>query len=205
MKHFLLATVAALALPTAANAATITINHVLNPANISTNISQELLASPFTLGVGDTLDMTITFTGGQTISLIGDTAIWPLSLTTGGSATLQTSGTLEFLGASANIVSGLIPISQENRYIHVGNYYDASDYRTDSAAISFNGLRQILTVTASDIDTPREYNSISIYTDGRVSFAAVPEPASWAMMLAGFGLIGGAVRRRQQTVKVSYA
>ena len=25
---------------------------------------------------------------------------------------------------------------------------------------------------------------------------AVPEPASWAMMVAGFGLVGGALRRR---------
>lgn len=28
--------------------------------------------------------------------------------------------------------------------------------------------------------------------------AAAPEPASWAMMLAGFGLIGGAIRRRDR-------
>jgi hypothetical protein len=33
--------------------------------------------------------------------------------------------------------------------------------------------------------------------------AAVPEPATWAMMIAGFGLVGGAMRRRN--VKVSYA
>jgi hypothetical protein len=26
--------------------------------------------------------------------------------------------------------------------------------------------------------------------------AAVPEPASWAMMISGFGLVGGAMRRR---------
>jgi hypothetical protein len=26
--------------------------------------------------------------------------------------------------------------------------------------------------------------------------AAVPEPASWAMMIAGFGLVGSALRRR---------
>jgi hypothetical protein len=25
----------------------------------------------------------------------------------------------------------------------------------------------------------------------------VPEPASWAMMIGGFGLIGGAMRRRR--------
>lgn len=35
---------------------------------------------------------------------------------------------------------------------------------------------------------------------------AVPEPATWAMMLIGFGAIGAAVRRqRKATVKVSYA
>ncbi len=27
-------------------------------------------------------------------------------------------------------------------------------------------------------------------------FGAVPEPASWATMLAGFGLVGGMIRRR---------
>ena len=26
---------------------------------------------------------------------------------------------------------------------------------------------------------------------------AVPEPASWAMMIAGFGLVGAAMRRRE--------
>lgn len=36
--------------------------------------------------------------------------------------------------------------------------------------------------------------------------AAVPEPATWAMMLAGFGMIGFSLRRRRkQAVRVSYA
>ena len=30
--------------------------------------------------------------------------------------------------------------------------------------------------------------------------AAVPEPATWAMMIAGFGLVGGAMRRRKTSV-----
>ena len=33
--------------------------------------------------------------------------------------------------------------------------------------------------------------------------AAVPEPASWAMMIGGFGLVGGALRRRQQREAVA--
>ena len=32
-----------------------------------------------------------------------------------------------------------------------------------------------------------------------VSVTAVPEPAAWAMMIGGFGLIGGAMRRRRRT------
>jgi PEP-CTERM motif len=34
--------------------------------------------------------------------------------------------------------------------------------------------------------------------------AAVPEPATWAMMLAGFSLVGGALRRGRPTVRLSY-
>jgi hypothetical protein len=29
---------------------------------------------------------------------------------------------------------------------------------------------------------------------------AVPEPATWAMMLVGFGVVGGAMRRRVRVV-----
>ena len=34
------------------------------------------------------------------------------------------------------------------------------------------------------------------YLDPTVTVGGVPEPASWAMMIAGFGLVGGAMRRR---------
>jgi hypothetical protein len=34
---------------------------------------------------------------------------------------------------------------------------------------------------------------------GNLSADAVPEPATWAMMLAGFGLVGFAMRRRRQS------
>ncbi len=40
-------------------------------------------------------------------------------------------------------------------------------------------------------------------TDGAIS--VVPEPATWAMMLLGFGMIGAAARYRRGGVKVLYA
>jgi hypothetical protein len=49
------------------------------------------------------------------------------------------------------------------------------------------------------------WNSGSItftYTPSGVG--AVPEPATWAMMIGGFGVVGGAMRRRQK-VSVRYA
>ncbi|MDO6413143.1 PEPxxWA-CTERM sorting domain-containing protein [Sphingomonas sp. BIUV-7] len=48
------------------------------------------------------------------------------------------------------------------------------------------------TLTAGNGDT------VSLHV-GQAAPAAVPEPASWAMFIGGFGLIGGAMRRRQRT------
>ena len=43
------------------------------------------------------------------------------------------------------------------------------------------------------------------FDDVTFNAGAVPEPAAWALMLAGFGLVGGAMRRRQRSVRVTYA
>lgn len=38
-----------------------------------------------------------------------------------------------------------------------------------------------------------------------ISAAGVPEPASWAMLLAGFGMMGAAIRYRRHSVSATYA
>ncbi len=45
----------------------------------------------------------------------------------------------------------------------------------------------------------------SATTGGLNALAAVPEPATWAMMLIGFGFAGSMMRRRRQTIHVTYA
>ncbi|KQU53523.1 hypothetical protein ASG67_17970 [Sphingomonas sp. Leaf339] len=40
---------------------------------------------------------------------------------------------------------------------------------------------------------------------GLLSVAAVPEPATWAMMLVGFGMIGATTRYRRKSTAIRYA
>lgn len=46
------------------------------------------------------------------------------------------------------------------------------------------------------IEQPYELTYLNYY-GGSVSFAYVPEPAAWALMITGFGLAGAALRRRR--------
>ena len=43
--------------------------------------------------------------------------------------------------------------------------------------------------------------SQSLTIDAQVGTGAVPEVATWAMMVGGFGMVGGALRRRRTTVR----
>ncbi len=58
------------------------------------------------------------------------------------------------------------------------------------------GYIQGLTVTTYTVDG---YKAAEIY--GSIVASAIPEPATWAMMIAGFGLAGAALRRRRATVQ----
>jgi hypothetical protein len=49
----------------------------------------------------------------------------------------------------------------------------------------------------------RAFGSIATYA-GNFNVAAVPEPATWAMMMIGVGAVGGALRRRKR-VSVRFA
>ncbi len=87
---------------------------------------------------------------------------------------------------SANLLSG-----------SVGNF-DASDVTLASG---------ILRVDFSNTGTGNvgPFATGDTFTIG-LSQGAVPEPATWALMLLGFGLVGGAMRsKKRQKVTVSYA
>lgn len=218
MRSFVLAAAASLIIAAPAAAATITVNHVLDPSLINSNIFQDNLATPFTAASGDTVIFNLTFTGGLPITVEGDSYLWLLSLTNSGNAVLRTVGTFEFISPSANIVSGPITFAQENSFVHLGSSINSVDYRLDSDPISFSGITQTLMIEgAYDYDTdndgipdtkstdPREYYSIALVLGGgRLVQNAVPESATWMMMIAGFGVAGMALRYRQRRLSVIF-
>ena len=54
--------------------------------------------------------------------------------------------------------------------------------------------------SATFTDLTEDWHGIQIGIAGLATPSGVPEPMTWAMMIAGFGMIGGAMRRRAGTL-----
>ncbi len=81
----------------------------------------------------------------------------------------------------------------------------------DLVSISFGGVTltnivkgtpYMFTVTPSNLAqtlsvTMKNPKNSSFGYSSQLDFAAVPEPAAWGLMIAGFGMAGGALRRRR--------
>lgn len=99
----------------------------------------------------------------------------------------NTGGTIDFTG----ILSGKTVIG-----IHRGNAGDNSGSST--AFFLWNNLTPTDTVKLN----LGGLSGANLYL---TSFSQVPEPGTWLLKIVGVGLIGWQLRRRRQTVKVSYA
>jgi PEP-CTERM motif len=131
-------------------------------------------------------------------------------------------------GRSANDASCILAtdptvgfgISVSNKYCNLGlGAREATTAGGDSGGPQFiNG--KLASVTSYGLSFGSDYGDI----DGRLNdtfgeFAGyvptyihadwiagvVPEPANWALMIAGFGLVGGAMRRRSTSVRFQTA
>lgn len=71
-----------------------------------------------------------------------------------------------------------------------------------------NGVYDFFTGTNCCVDTmsnPVRVTITGITTQPPGIGNAVPEPSTWAMMLTGFGMVGGAMRYRRRSLKVNFA
>ena len=83
-----------------------------------------------------------------------------------------------------------------------------NSFRLNWAPIGFNPsldgtYRVDLTINGLGDSTSRTLSVFAKLGDG--AMGAVPEPATWALMILGFGFIGGIQRKSRQKVKLTYA
>lgn len=81
-------------------------------------------------------------------------------------------------------------------YTQSGNVVVPASMSTDAMSLSF-GLLSAGSYMLKFWGSPA--GTKGGYYNGTISVAAVPEPETYAMFLAGLGLIGGIARRRKQT------
>lgn len=164
-------------------------------------------------------------TGGS-IDLV-DSGTFSITCAGGGGRCVDLIGTLDGGATSGQLTSidlALNPGRYTLAFDYSGNQRGAED-SSFNAAISggllsenigplsgadgntaFGSFLQEFTVT-----TAGNYNIVFTQSAGtqnvgnlidNVSLNVVPEPATWAMMIAGFGLVGGAMRRRSSIGRV---
>lgn len=106
--------------------------------------------------------------------------------------------------ATASIGGGFAADDQGSVRLNGGAVISTTS--TFSSLTSFNFtsgfVAGINTLTFSVLDTggvPSGLLVSGLHGTADVASGAVPEPASWALMLVGFGAVGSAMRRRQRT------
>jgi hypothetical protein len=104
------------------------------------------------------------------------------------------SGVTGLLGLTGQVVGGQVQLYATSYTI--GDLDQSYLYGiTDLLSATTNGGRSFTTLAAAPVDS--NFKGVAFAPN---VFAAVPEPSSWAMMVGGFGLLGGALRRRKTKI-----
>ena len=179
---------AALGIGTGANAAvtidagtTVTTSPPLDsPTGFDFGYTDSSSGSPFT----ETLNFTNSLSGAYSITLSTTASSAGSDIDFFASAACPTCG----IFLSGGSIVGMLQLGAD-----VDNDDVNEDYRLDTGLLG-NG-----SYTLSFIG-----NGSGSF-GGNVSFSAVPEPATWGMMLLGFGAVGYAMRRRRRPALVQIA
>ncbi len=208
MKKLLLASAALLALPGTANAAVtvLTFEGLGNVTPVGNFYAPEYIFSNDTLAI---IDSDAGGTGNIANEPSGNTVMFFLNannavlnvtngFTTGFSFFYSSSRAV-----SVNVYDGLDATGNLLGTLNLGAQYNDNCVgdpngqfcNWTAVGVAFGG-------TAYSIDFGGTANQVAFdnITFGSKDPGGVPEPAAWAMMLAGFGLVGGAMRRRQANV-----
>lgn len=164
-----------------------------------------LTGGPIDIAVGDTLQGTITFTNGGRVtvfngSLDGRERIWGTFSPDIGTTAFST-GSLQLLGIQGDYLGPAtitsIPVNGAIGFAGRGDLTNTS--------FSFSGIT--FSIEYIDESTEGDFPLTTHVTPSFLSFpfetviiseSVVPEPATWAIMILGFGAAGSAFRRRRR-------
>lgn len=110
---------------------------------------------------------------------------------------------------NGSAITGLAsPFGANNLFYANGpTFVDGSGLGFTTAAGTNVNLFFQSSVNSFRINTTNPFTSSFVTASSNPIAAAVPEPGTWALMLLGFGFVGGALRhsKRRQKLTVSYA
>jgi len=167
------------------------------------------------LAIGDTLDLTVDFLDDQQLTVTNLRSIFPSIWTNAqynNPSNITQSGMLSFLNSLGSVIytSPLISkteplISRTDGGVHAGQFVDEDELPGLPSTFTFSSVRWLGTVDSYDgVITTRNYTSPGFYVGVERTLisnsGAVPEPATWAMMIIGFGAAGSMIRRRKAVV-----
>jgi hypothetical protein len=165
-------------------------------------------ASPVPLTNGDSLDLKISFLPGQAVQFTNVLGNFQIGLVVSDSAspTLNPASTLTLRDTGGNVIktfSANIGFNQAtgnvvgDDFFTVGVPLSGNVGSLEYINPSISGLTGTKNFTADTIALQASAGSFQVLTGLPVVGTAVPEPAAWAMLLAGFGGIGAMLRRRR--------
>lgn len=110
---------------------------------------------------------------------------------------------LSWNGNSGSFNQALTPISSGCGYFGCGDFSNVTGSSFDGVSelhgiIRFSGT--FSSVSFTDLD--EDWHGIQVGVEG-LAAAAAPEPATWAMMIVGFGMAGAAMRRRKHSYRLA--
>ena len=121
----------------------------------------------------------------------------------------------EFYSLPFPFPAGVTPGEATTRYggqVQIGT--SQGNFLVDTATtrnLTFFGITSDTAFTSFTIHgliPPAQGGASTVFDNlrfGSAATAAVPEPATWAMMIVGFGMVGAGMRRRQAKTTVTYA
>jgi hypothetical protein len=173
-KTILAAAVATIALVAPANAATYLLEYTATGGPAFTAPT----TAKFTITTSDTLNMA------------------------GGYDILTAAGNFK-VGATTTTVTGLAPLNPPGFFTDNVFFNANPAFNGSGLGVSFaGGFANLWGNAPSNYSfyTSLDGSNYPVATDGTLSVTRVPEPASWALLIVGFGMVGVAARRRKAIV-----